>query len=176
MSRWHGCPPIAGAIGTTCPRASAAWRRGAIGRWHVGVVNGSDDGSDNGDADASYVLGVTFLAAGDPQRAIEQLRSAVQRDPAFALGHAALGVALTEAPAGTDASEAALAMTAAVRQVRGAPRQQRQHVEVLALIVAGSCSRALVLGREHLLEFGASPVVSHALERLCERRAEPDAG
>jgi hypothetical protein len=98
---------------------------------------------------AAYVDGVDrFLAAREgAEGAFDQ---ALAADPDFALAH--IGRARSLQLQGRGA-----AAQAAATQARGLTgsldRRERQHVEALALAVAGQGARALALVREHLAEF-----------------------
>ena len=106
-----------------------------------------------------YRRGVELLARGDPVAAIPVLRSAVVIDAQFALANVALAVA-EDAVGNRDACRTALARAKAHRQIS---RRERQHVEVVALVMDGKLTRASVLGREHLREFAADVLVIHVL-------------
>ncbi len=62
------------------------------------------NGQDN--ALLRFGLGNAYLQAGDPRRAVEHLRAAVQQDPAYSAAWKVLGKALTEAGQSEDASKA----------------------------------------------------------------------
>jgi predicted Zn-dependent protease len=133
-----------------------------------------DDAAGTSDeAAAIYGRGVAHLLAGEARLAVERFTAVVERDPAFAYGHVALAVALAEVPGKGRGVTGARAISAALLLVRGAPRQRRQHVQIVALAIGGQCSRSVVLGQEHLDEFGDDPVVTHALARLCDSTGHP---
>jgi hypothetical protein len=101
------------------------------------------------EAVSAYVDGVDrFLAAHDG--AEECFARAVAADPDFALGH--IGRARSLQLGGRSADAQAAAVLGKARSA-ALDRRQRQHVEALALAVAGQGPRALQLIREHLVEF-----------------------
>jgi hypothetical protein len=55
----------------------------------------------------------------------------------------------------------------------GAPRRERQHVEILSAILEGRASRALGLAFEHLDEFGIDQLVLQMLSSAVADRHDP---
>lgn len=106
---------------------------------------------------AAYAQGVELLVGLSPE-ATSLLRTAVRSDPHFELARVALACALAargmpaEAPR-CDCSPSCRATT----------RRERQHIEVLRLVLSGERERVAVLGREHLREFPSDILVAHAL-------------
>jgi len=81
--------------------------------------------------------------------AVESLSAAVQADPDFALGHAALAFAhwqRSNLPAAKSSIEQARAL------VGGSLPRERRHVEIVGAFVHGEAARALPLAHEHLAE------------------------
>lgn len=117
-------------------------------------------------AAAAHRLGLDRLAAGDDRAAAEAFALAVGLDPCFAVGHAALVVAL--GVLGDDGlAEARAALDRAVRSTPRLTRAERHHLEVVGLAVGGRVVRASALGHEHLLDVPDDLVVARALARWC---------
>jgi hypothetical protein len=94
------------------------------------------------------------LLAGSGEAA-RRLRLAVLADPQLAVAHAALAVA---------ASTSADARTAMERAVATAPvatRRERQHVEIVGLMLSGAVDRGRTLAAEHLAEFPTDELISY---------------
>ena len=106
-----------------------------------------------------YRRGVELLTCGDPVTAIPVLHRAVAIDDQFALANVALAVA-EDAVGNRDACRTAIARAKAHRQIS---RRERQHVDVVALVIDGKLTRASVLGREHLREFAPDVLLIHVL-------------
>ncbi|MCU1397167.1 MAG: tetratricopeptide repeat protein 38 family protein [Acidimicrobiales bacterium] len=106
----------------------------------------------------AYSRGVELLVVSSPE-ATPLLRRAVESDPHFELARAALACALAaggmpaEAPRCDCLSPACCPST----------RRERQHIEIVRLVLSGERERAAVLGREHLREFPSDIVVAHLL-------------
>ena len=83
-----------------------------------------------------YSLGVEYLKAGDPARAIEQLREAVQRDPDYSAAWKLLGKALAEA------DESAQALEAWTRGIEAARRKGDRQAEKEMTVFARRISRS----------------------------------
>ena len=114
---------------------------------------------------AAYRVGVADLVAGRRQAAIAAFAAAVEQDPGFSLGHAALAVARAEQSPPDDPDDPALA--AAARSARGQTRWERQHVAIVRLALEGALVRAGALAREHLAEFPDDPLIVFVVTRRC---------
>lgn len=111
------------------------------------------------DASASaYGQGVELLVGGSPQ-AISVLRVAVESDPHFELARVALACALAAAGMPAEAPRCECSPLSC----RAPIRRERQHVEVVRLVLSGERERAAVLGREHLREFPSDILVARIL-------------
>lgn len=107
----------------------------------------------------SYSQGIRLLISSSVD-AEASLRVAVQSDPRFALAWMALAFAvdLRGRPGeNLEYSDRASAM------LPGATRRERQHIEVIRLVLSGERERAAVLGREHLREFPHDALVSYVV-------------
>ena len=107
----------------------------------------------------AYARGVDLLLVSSDE-AESVLRIAVEVDPDFDLAGVALFFALVTAdkPAESGLCERP------PQSAAGAPtRRERQHIEVIRLVLSGHRDRAAVLGREHLREFPNDVLVSHVL-------------
>jgi len=100
-------------------------------------------------AAAAYVEGVDRMLAAWPG-AQECLRDALDLDPKFALGHAAMARLLQMGGRLTEARDAA---TQARSLAGAATRRERQHVETIALLVHGAASDSLKAVEQHVEEF-----------------------
>ena len=88
------------------------------------------------------------------------LRDAVAADPNFALARVALDLAVdARGLAAAQHESADRAYTTSV----GPTRRERQHIEVIGLVLSGERERAAVLGREHVREFPTDVLVAHVL-------------
>ena len=107
----------------------------------------------------AYKRGVDLLLMSSP-KAASALRIAVQADPQFELARVALACALVIAdkPADCVLHEGSVRSPTIV-----STRRERQHIEVIRLVLSGDRDRAAVLGREHLREFAGDVLVSHVL-------------
>ncbi len=107
----------------------------------------------------AYHRGLDLLLMSSPE-AESALRAAVEADPEFELARVALACALVTAdkPAEIALREGSLDPEAIVPT-----RRERQHIEVIRLVLSGDRDRAAVLGREHLREFPSDVLVSHVL-------------
>jgi hypothetical protein len=110
-------------------------------------------------AGRSYCRGIELLVSASPD-ADAELRVAVAVDPQFALGWVALAVL---AQVGAHGAECADCLGRLATLPAGTTRRERQHVEVIRLLVAGDTHRAAVLGREHLREYPTDALVEFAL-------------
>jgi len=121
----------------------------------AGLVITTDDAS----AAHAYSRGIHLLITSSAD-AVDLLRDAVTVDPGFALARVALALAVdARRPPGEQHECAAGADTTSA----GATRRERQHIEVIRLVLNGENERAAVLGREHLREFPNDVVVSYLL-------------
>lgn len=107
----------------------------------------------------AYTRGVDLLLRSSPE-ATSALRLAVEADPEFALARVALACALLadDLPVESVSNEGSWCSAADVPT-----RRERQHIEVIRLVLSGDRDRAAVLGREHLREFPSDVLVSHVL-------------
>lgn len=110
----------------------------------------------------SYASGLELLL-GSSIDAEPLLRQAVAVDPQFGLAWMALAVATG---ARVDRTECAACADRAAANLTGSTRRERQHIEVIRMLLAGDLRRAAVLGREHLREYPADVLVAHALTSL----------
>ena len=107
----------------------------------------------------AYARGVDLLLVRSPE-AESALRDAVEADPRFELARVALSCALVTA----DTRAGCLARERSPCSPVGAStRRERQHIEVIELVLSGERDRAAVLGREHLREFPGDILVAHVL-------------
>ena len=109
-------------------------------------------------ADA-YSRGVQLLIFSSAE-AEAVLRDAVRADPNFALATVALGLAVDARGLAAEGHDRA---DRADTTLAGATRRERQHIEVIRLVLSGERERAAVLGREHLREFPNDVLVAHVL-------------
>lgn len=116
--------------------------------------------TDAAEAAQAYSRGIQLLITSSVE-AESLLRDAVAADPHFALAWVALALAVGAPGLGaehrqfTDRVDTTLA---------GATRRERQHIEVIRLVLGGGDrDRAAVLGREHLREFPRDILVSYVL-------------
>lgn len=110
-------------------------------------------------AASSYATGLELLLSSSPD-ATRALRHATTADPHFGLAWMALAVATsTEFPA----AESNRCAERAAANLTGSTRRERQHIEVIGMLLAGDIRRAAVLGREHLREYPTDLLVAHAL-------------
>ena len=107
----------------------------------------------------AYAQGVELLLVSSSDAA-SLLRAAVDADRHFALARVALACALADADMATHASRCDCSPCSCVG---AATRRERQHIEVVQLVLSGERDRAAVLGREHLREFPTDVLVSHVL-------------
>ena len=108
----------------------------------------------------AYVEGIDRMLAADA--GVEEcLSTAIGADPGFALPHAAMARhhQLYVRPA-----EARAAAETAARLSAGATARERQHVEIVRLLVAGEVAQALDLIRQHISEY---PRDAFALSPAC---------
>ena len=112
----------------------------------------------SGASAASYVQGVELLVGLSPE-AVSMLRAAVETDPHFALARVALAYALAAAGMPPEASQS----DCSPLSCRASTRRERQHIEVVRMMLSGQRERAAVLGREHLREFPGDVLVAHIL-------------
>ena len=112
------------------------------------------------EAATHYRNGVRMLMAGTGDAEVP-LHNAMNADPGF--GPALAAYALLLATRGDCGGSHRFAKLAC-RLTTGITRRERQHVEVITLVVTGSRSRARALAREHLQEFPTDDVVQFALD------------
>jgi hypothetical protein len=110
--------------------------------------------------------GIEQLRSGRLRDAVGAFREAVAEDPCFAVGYAALAVALA-ALDDDDQADAQHALEEARRCSRRLSRSERHHVEVVALALGRRVSRASALAEEHLAEFPDDEVARFVLRRWC---------
>ncbi len=115
--------------------------------------------TESAEAAALYAEGVRLLIAGSPDAAAV-LGATVAADPAFGVALAALALSSRDAALLDDVQASVAAPSAATRR-------ERQHVEIVALAVAGDHARACALGSDHLREFPGDLVVAHLVARRC---------
>ncbi|MEO5902285.1 MAG: hypothetical protein ABIR68_19435 [Ilumatobacteraceae bacterium] len=106
----------------------------------------------------AYGQGVELLI-GSSAEAVSVLRVAVESDPHFELARVALACALAAA----GMPEEALRCDCPPLSCRACTRRERQHIEVVRLVLSGERERAAVLGREHLREFPNDILVVYTL-------------
>jgi len=111
------------------------------------------------EAALAYNQGVDLLLISSPTAA-STLRIAVEADPEFELARVALACALAIAD---NIADCALPQGWFRSAAIVSTRRERQHVEVVRLVLSGDRDRAAVLGREHLREFPSDVLVSHML-------------
>jgi hypothetical protein len=107
---------------------------------------------------AEYARGVELLMAFSPE-AVVILRAAVESDPHFELAQVALAYALAAAGAPAEAPQCDRSPLSS----RASTRRERQHIEVVRMVLNGERERVAVLGREHLHEFPEDILVAHIL-------------
>ena|SRR5947209_607126 len=107
-----------------------------------------------------YARGVECLIRSSPD-AGDNLRAAVRLDSHLAVAFAALAVAAAshELDSERDAS-----IACALAEVHGTTRRERQHVEIVALVLSGDISRAGALRAAHLAEFPLDSLIGHLLD------------
>jgi hypothetical protein len=81
------------------------------------------------------------------------LRLAVRADPQLAVAHAALAVATATA------TDAATAIEQAKANAHLATRRERQHIEIVGLMLSGDLGRGRALAAEHLAEFPTDELI-----------------
>jgi hypothetical protein len=109
----------------------------------------------SGRAAERYRCGLRLVVESSPE-ARGALAAAVAADARLAVAHAALAVVLAHGGAAHDA-HAALMLANATAHL--ATRRERQHVEIIGLVLAGDQRRAHALGAEHLLEFAGDELI-----------------
>ena len=83
----------------------------------------------------------------------------MEADSRFELARVALAYALTAAGLSAAVPEGDCSSP----PFRASTRRERQHIEVISLVLSGERERAAVLGREHLREFPHDILVAHTL-------------
>jgi hypothetical protein len=114
--------------------------------------------TDAASAALAYSRGIQLLICSSVD-AEALLRDAVTADPNFALARVALALAV-DARGLAEHHECA---NPADTTSAGATRRERQHIEVIRLVLSGERQRAAVLGREHVREFPNDVLVAHLL-------------
>jgi hypothetical protein len=109
-----------------------------------------------------YTKGVALLLQSSPD-ARNQLRAAVKADSHLAVALAALAV---DAHSHGRSSECDQAIAFSLARMHGTTRRERQHVEIVALVLRGDVDRALALRAAHLAEFPLDSLIAHLLEPL----------
>jgi hypothetical protein len=107
-------------------------------------------------ATVAYARGLDLLLAASPA-AVSMLRRALCADPEFELARVALACVLA------DGRGQAQHLRREGSAGSVATRRERQHIEVIKLVLSGDRRRAAVLGREHLREFPNDVLVAHML-------------
>ena len=107
----------------------------------------------------SYTSGLESLL-GSSVDAEPHLRHAVAVDAQFGLAWIALAIATG---ARGDETECSACADRAAANLAGSTRRERQHIEVIRMLLAGDLRRAAVLGREHLREYPADALIAHVL-------------
>ena len=115
--------------------------------------------STRSDASASGVRTGGRTAGRFVTRSRSLLRAAVESDPHFELAQVALACALAAAGMPPEAPRC----DCSPPSCRASTRRERQHIEVVRLVLSGERERAAVLGREHLREFPGDILVAHIL-------------
>jgi hypothetical protein len=115
--------------------------------------------TDSASAAHAYSRGIQLLIA-SPVDAEIVLRDALTADPNFALARVALDLALDARGLAAEHDESA---DQADTTSAGGTRRERQHIEVIRLVLSGGRDRAAVLGREHVREFPKDVLVCHVL-------------
>ena len=110
------------------------------------------------EAAAFYSNGVTMLIRASPD-ARQQLLDAISTDPELAVALAACAV---DARTRGFENECDRVIERAMTASHGITRRERQHVEIVALVLAGDIDRARALGAAHLQEF-RDPLIDHLL-------------
>jgi DNA-binding GntR family transcriptional regulator len=80
----------------------------------------------------------------------------VEADGHLGVAFAALAVSLVSTDAPAEAEEA---LARAAASARSGTRRERQHVEVIGLLLAGDPGRARALAADHLAEFPADQLI-----------------
>jgi len=106
----------------------------------------------------SYAQGLELLI-GLSSDAIPALRTAVESDPHFELARVALACALAAAGMPVEAARC----DCPPRSCCASTRRERQHIEVVRLLLSGERERAALLGWEHLNEFPSDILIAHLL-------------
>lgn len=107
----------------------------------------------------SYITGLELLLNSSPD-AEQAFRHATTVDPRFGLAWMALAVATSTAGPETECHHCA---DRAAANLTESTRRERQHIEVIRMLLAGDHRRAAVLGCEHLREFPTDRLVAHTL-------------
>ena len=112
------------------------------------------------EAAALYTKGVALLITSSPD-ARNKLRAAVEADSHLAVAFAALAV---DDQSHGLTSEGNQAIALSLARMHGTTRRERQHVEIVALVLRGDVARARALRAAHLAEFPLDSLIVHLLE------------
>ncbi len=107
----------------------------------------------------AYARGIDLLLMSSAE-AESALREAVGADPHFELARVALACAHARAD---NQAESPLRDRPRCSAASAPTRRERQHIEVIRLVLSGDRDRAAVLGREHLREFPNDVLVAHVV-------------
>jgi hypothetical protein len=108
-----------------------------------------------------YAAGLRLLLVGSAE-ATRQLGLAVAADPRLGVAFAALAVAQQSSGASAEANQA---LASAVAGARLGTRQERQHIEIVGLVLSGDFGRARALAAAHLAEFPGDGLIRHLITR-----------
>ena len=115
--------------------------------------------TDAASAAYAYSRGIQLLIT-SPVDAEALLRAALAADPNFELATVALALAVDTRGLAAEHHECG---DRTATTFAGATRRERQHIEVIRLVLSGERERAAVLGREHVREFPNDVLVAHVL-------------
>src|SRR5436190_386919 len=115
--------------------------------------------TESAEAAALYTQGVESLIRSSPD-AGKQLLDAVTADADLAVALAAVAV---DARSRGCENESERAIEQAVTAAHGITRRERQHVEIVALLLTGHVDRGRALCAAHLAEFRHDALIAHLL-------------
>jgi hypothetical protein len=118
--------------------------------------------TNSADAATFYAEGVALLIRSSPD-AQSSLRTAVAADGHLSVALAALAV---DAQSHGFDYECDQVIARALVAAHGTTRRERQHVEIVALVVRGDLDRAHALRAAHLAEFPNDALIVHLLEPI----------
>ena len=121
--------------------------------------------TDSAEAAANYAMGVELLIRSSPD-VRTKLRAALEADSHLAVALAAIAV---DARSRGWTHECDQAIARALTAAHGTTRRERQHVEIVALVLAGDVERARALRAAHLEEFPNDALIAHLLTSLGHR-------